>query len=225
MLRFAVQETRRVRPVAASLAVSSPSIRSPCALALYSRISLALPLRPLAVKANLPPSRLASKRSVCPPFMERLPCSSLEGLPYEKRPVGWAFRVVYLHVPLAVDVGGHYPEIDGRFRHPYRAVGLPVPHVVHVRDYPRAGLKLGKQLGYHLQVGAGKQKEGDDRRVLQVHLEDIGFEKNGALGQARFPRPAAAFRDKGGVESTPTALAWKSRAAAITMRPSPEPRS
>ena len=102
--------------------------------------------------------------------------------------------------------------------------GPPVPHAVNVGHHARAGLEIPPQLRAQFLVHARPEKERDNRCVPYVGLEQVFVEKADTIGDAGPPCVRAALPDAPGSMSTQAPRA-PSFAAAMTMRPSPQPRS
>src|SRR2546421_9411824 len=95
-------------------------------------------------------------------------------------------------LPLSRDARRHDPEerrAPGAIARLYRLlhVGLPVAHRERVRRDARAGLEA-EQLWPELQVDVRQQEHGDDGRLREIGLEEIGLHELHAVGDARRAR-------------------------------------
>ena len=80
------------------------------------------------------------------------------------------------------------------------ALGLPVPHVVVVRDDPGAGLQVPQQLGAEPEVHRGQEIQGDHGGLPDVGVEDVALDEAHAVGHASLPRVLVSLPDPPGID-------------------------
>jgi hypothetical protein len=101
-------------------------------------------------------------------------------------------------------------------------VGAPVANSERVGDDLCARFEHEKFVAKPVEVG-WQQKQREHRRVGEIGLEHVGLHECLSITDPFLGRGALRQRDQVGLNSTPRP--WAPRfAAAITLRPSPDPR-
>ena len=108
----------------------------------------------------------------------------------------------------------------------YRPLGHPVADAVAVGHDPAAGLELARELRPQPRIQLRREEERDHRRVLDIGIEDV---LRRGTSHGRRPRPGrrspglpGCAGDRGPRPPRARRTPWR---AAMTIRPSPQPRS